>query len=144
MDPAYTSEWFEEYLYTFAACGRGDSDDLHALLHYYGVPLLLTSDEAAVALTSQDEVLRAIRRQIDAMRAAGYHRSATLSSNVVVLNATSALHTAAFSRQRADGSEIGRLRATYVITVGANGRRISALAVREPRAAAGSLDRSSA
>jgi hypothetical protein len=93
------------------------------------VPLLLTSDDGAVALTTESEVLSAVRRQIDAMRAAGYHRSDTLNSDAVALNARSALHTAEFSRQRADGSEIGRLRATYLITVGPNGRRISALAV---------------
>jgi hypothetical protein len=35
----------------------------------------------------------------------------------------------AFSRRRKAGSEIGRLRATYLITDGASGRRISALVV---------------
>ena len=121
--------WFDEYLGAFAACGRGESDDLRTLLQYYGVPLLLTSDETAVALTTEDEVLNAVRRQMEGMRAAGYNRSETLSSEVVAINATSALHTAEFSRRRADASEIGRMRVTYLITVGASGRRISALAV---------------
>jgi hypothetical protein len=121
--------WFDEYVGAFAACGRGESDDLRALLSYYGVPLLLTTDETAVALTSEGDVLTAIRRQIEGMRATGYDRSETLSSDVIPINATSVLHTAEFSRQRADGSEIGPLRVTYLITVGANGRRISALAV---------------
>jgi hypothetical protein len=99
------------------------------LLHYYGVPLLLTTDAAAVALVTEDEVLNAVRQQVTGMRAAGYDRSETLDSDMIVLNATSALHTAGFSRQRADGSEIGRLRATYLIIDGPHGRRISALAV---------------
>jgi hypothetical protein len=129
VDVTDTRMWFDEYLGAFTACGRGESDDLRTLLHYYGVPLVLTSDEAAVALTTEDEVLNAVRRQIEGMRAAGYNRSETLSSEVVAINATSALHTAEFSRRRADGSEIGRLRVTYLITVCANGRRISALAV---------------
>ena len=129
VDVTDARTWFDEYLGAFAACGRGDSDDLRTLLHYYGVPLLLTSDDAAVALTTEDEVLNAVRRQIEGMRAAGYNRSETLSSEVVAINATSALHTAEFSRRRADGSEIGRLRVTYLITVCANGRRISALVV---------------
>jgi hypothetical protein len=121
--------WFDEYLRAFAACGRGEFDDLRLLLRYYGVPLLLTTDAAAVALVTEDEVLNAVRQQIAGMRAAGYHRSEMLDSDVIVLNATSALHTASFSRQRTDGSEIGRLRATYLITDGPHGRRISALAV---------------
>jgi hypothetical protein len=56
-------------------------------------------------------------------------RSETLDSEVVAINATSALHTAEFSRRRADGTEIGRLRATYLIIDGSDGRRICALAV---------------
>ena len=129
VDVGDTGAWFDEYLRAFAACGRGESDDLGMLLHYYGVPLLLTTDAAAVALVTEDEVLNAVRQQITGMRAAGYDRSDTLDSDTIVLNATSALHTAGFSRQRADGSEIGRLRATYLITDGPQGRRISALAV---------------
>ena len=121
--------WFDEYLRAFAACGRGESEDLRILLQYYGLPLLLTTDEAAVALTTENEILNALRPQVEGMRAARYDRTETLSSEVVEINATSALHTAEFSRQRADGAEIGRLRASYLITVGPNGRRISALAV---------------
>lgn len=144
MDVADTRAWFNEYLLAFAACGRGASDELGALMDYYGVPLLLTTDAAAVALMTEADVLNAIGGQIAGLRAAGYDRTETLDSDTTAINATTAFHTAEFSRQRADGSEIVRLRATYVITVGAHGRRISALAVhsapdhRQP-ALAGSL-----
>jgi hypothetical protein len=99
---------------------------------YYGVPLVLSTDEAMVALTSEERVLKALGGQIDGMRAAGYERSETLDSHIVVLNATGALQTAEFSRRRADGAEMGRLRATYLITDGSTGRRISALARARP------------
>jgi hypothetical protein len=129
VDVADTRAWFNEYLLAFAACGRGASDDLGALMDYYGVPLLLTTDAAAVALMTEEDVLNAIGDQIAGLRAAGYDRTETLDSDTTALNATTAFHTAEFSRQRADGSEIGGLRATYLITLGAHGRRISALAV---------------
>jgi hypothetical protein len=129
VDVADVRAWFDEYLAAFAVCGRGESADLSLLLRYYGVPLLLTTDEAAIALGTEDEVLNAVGRQIEGMRAAGYHRSETLSSEIVAINATTALQTSEFARQRADGSEIGRLRATYLITAGPNGLRISTLAV---------------
>ena len=93
------------------------------------MPLLLSTDHAVLALTTSDEVLGAARQQIEGMRTADYERSETLESEIVALNATSALHTAAFSRRRKDASEIGRLRATYLITDGAHGRPISALVV---------------
>jgi hypothetical protein len=63
------------------------------------------------------------------MRAADYHHSDLLGSEVTVLNATSALYRGAFSRRRADGSEIGRLTVTYLVTDGTVGRRTSALAL---------------
>jgi hypothetical protein len=129
VEPTEISAWFDEYLAAFAACGRGESDDLDALLHYYGVPLLLTTDEAAFALTTADAVLRGIGPQIDGMRAAGFDDTEILSSEAVALNATTATFKAALSRRRADGSEIGRFVATYLITDGADGRRISALLV---------------
>lgn len=62
------------------------------------------------------------------MRAADYHYS-VLHSEITVLNATSARYRGAFSRRRADGSEIGRLTVTYLVTDGAVGRRTSALAL---------------
>lgn len=129
VETASVREWFDAYLRVFAACGRGECDDLSVLLQYYGVPLLLSTDQAVLALTTSDEVLGAARQQIERMRAADYERSETLESDTVALNATSSLHTAAFSRRRKDASEIGRLRATYLITDGASGRRISVLVV---------------
>jgi hypothetical protein len=128
VDSNDVSRWFEEYLNAFAACGRGDSDTA-SLLAYYGVPLLLTTDYGFAAQTSDDQVIAAVQQQIDGMRAADYGRSEILRSEVTVLNATSALYQGTISRQRSDGSEISRLTATYLVTDGPAGRRISVLAV---------------
>ncbi len=125
------SQWFGAYLDAFAACGRGERDT-SSLLGYYGVPLLLTTDGGFFALTSGDQVVAAVRPQVDGMRAAGYARSETLGSEVTVLNSASALHRGTFSHQRSDGSEINRLTATYLVTDGDAGRRISVLAVHSP------------
>ena len=120
--------WFSEYLDAYAASGRGERDPA-SLLAYYGVPLLLTTDAGFLALTTGDQVVAAVRQQVDGMRAADYDRSEVLDSAVTVLNSRSALYRAAFSRQRIDGGEISRLAATYLVTDGPVGRRISVLAV---------------
>jgi hypothetical protein len=52
-----------------------------------------------------------------------------VESDVTVLNTTTALYRGTFSRQRSDGGEINRLIATYLVTEGITGRRISVLAV---------------
>jgi len=125
------SRWFGEYLDAFAACGRGESE-AGSLLEYYGVPLLLTTDGGFAALTGDDQVVAALQQQIDGMRAAGYARTEILGSEVTVVNSASALYRGTFSRQRGDRGEIGRLTATYLVTDGAVGRRISVLAVHSP------------
>ncbi len=122
------SRWFDEYLEAFAACGRGERET-SSLLAYYGVPLLLSTDGRFIALTSSDQVVEFVQPQIDGMRSAGYHRTEVIDADVSVLNSTSALHRGTFSRRRRDGAEIGRLTATYLVTDGAAGRRISLLAV---------------
>ena len=131
VDSRDVSRWFGEYLDAFAACGRGESDT-GSLLGYYGVPLLLTTDDGFFALTSDDQVIAALQHQVDVMRAAAYGRSEVLDSKVTVLNSTTALYRGTFSRQRSDGGEISRLTLTYLVTDGAAGRRISVLAVHSP------------
>ena len=131
VDRNDVSRWFGEYLEAFAACGRGESET-DSLLGYYGVPLLITTGGGFVALTSGDEVVAAVQQQVDGMRAAAYGRSEILDSEVTVLNSASALYRGTFSRQRSDGGEISRLTATYLVTDGAAGRRISVLAVHGP------------
>jgi hypothetical protein len=131
VDSNDVSRWFGEYLEAFAACGRGEADT-DSLLEYYGVPLLVTTDDGFFALTTGDQVVAVLQQQVDGMRAATYSRSEILGSEVTVFNATAALYQGTFSRQRSDGSEINRLTASYLVTDGTEGRRISVLAVHTP------------
>jgi len=129
VDSSDVSRWFGEYLDVFGACCRGERDT-GALLGYFGVPLLLTTDGGYVALTSEEQVVAGLEPQVGQMRAAGYARSEILGAEVTVLNATSALCQEKISRQRGDGSEISLLVAAYLVTDGPAGRRISVLAVQ--------------
>jgi NTF2-like protein (DUF6841) len=120
--------WFGEYLEVFEACGRGESD-ARSLLGYWAVPLLMATHDGFIALTTEDQVVATAQQQVDGLRADAYDHSDIRGSDVTVLNATSVLYRAELSRRRADGEEISRLTATYLLTDGAPGRRISALLV---------------
>lgn len=128
VDSADIGRWFGGYLDTFAACARGERD-VDALLGYYGVPLLLTTDDGFFALTSGEQVLAAMRQQIEGMRAAGYAGTRALDSEVTVLNAASALYRGTYVWHRDDGTEIRRVSLTYLVADGEAGRRIPVLAV---------------
>jgi hypothetical protein len=128
VDTNEVRRWFDDYLDAFAACGRGEREAA-SLLEYYGVPLLITTDDGFFAMSTDDALIAGIQPQIDGMRAAAYQRSEILDSEVTIINAKSALYRATFSRQRSEGSEINRLTGTYFVTDGAAGRRISVLAI---------------
>jgi hypothetical protein len=129
MDTLEVKRWFDSYLADFVASGRGDTDDVRRILAHYGVPLLLSTDAECMALTDEAQLLAAAQQQIDGMRSAGYDRSDELVAETNVLNRSCATHRGRFSRLRADGSEIAQIEATYLITDGPAGRRISAIVV---------------
>ena len=128
MDDAEVERWFGEYLVAYAACGRGERET-GSLLEYYGVPLLITTDGGFFALAGAEQVVAGVQPQIVAMREAGYDRTEVLGIDVTRVNRSSALLRGTFSWQRADGSEFNRVTASYLVTDGPAGRRISVLAV---------------
>jgi uncharacterized NTF2-like protein DUF6841 len=126
MDPTDIRKWFDDYLSAYSGSVRGERDT-ESMLAYYAVPLLLTSDTQSVVLLNQEQVLGTVRQLIDQLQAAGWDRADMISCDVSVVNRTSALVRNVVSRQRRDGSEIGRPTFTYVLTDGSVGRRISAI-----------------
>jgi hypothetical protein len=131
MTESAIRRWFAEYVDVFEACGRGERD-ARSLLAYWGVPMLVATQDGPFPLPTEDQVLAAARQQIDRLRTAGYDRTDTLASTVTRLNARSALYQGEFRWQRADGSEIDRPTVTFLVTDGPDGPRISALVPHQP------------
>ena len=124
-------DWFARYLSTFAAMGRGESGP-DEVVHHYGIPFLLTTDDVVHSLGTVDEVAAWLQTQAVAMSTAGYGHTETLTSDVTILNRTTAVHRADLSRRRADGTEINQMSVTYVVTRGSDGFHISMLVVHSP------------
>lgn len=131
MGEREVEEWFERYLSAFAASGRGERRPSE-IAGFYSAPLLLTTDDLVLWLRTTDEVASWLQTQVDGMLAAQYDHSETLSGDTMILNHHTAIHRAAFSRQRANGEEINRLTVTYVVVHEAEGFRISALVLQSP------------
>jgi hypothetical protein len=123
-----SNAWLDAYLEAFAACGRGEREPA-VLLEHFAPPVLLSTDDVSVRLTDDSDILGWAQGQIDGMRAAGFDRIDVLDRAVEPLNATTALVHGAFARRRRDGSEISRLRATYLVVTTPGGERIAALVV---------------
>lgn len=128
MDSDDLRRWFGAYLEVFEACGRGAEDGIGRLLDCYDVPFVLGTDDGVLALTSEADVTRALQLQMRPVTTAAKSRLRRRGPDTV-----SALYRALLSRECGDGTEMGRLRVTYLITDGPAGRRISALLVHSAR-----------
>lgn len=129
VDKVDVRAWFDSYLADFVALGRGDVDDVGRMLNHYAVPMLLSTEAGCMVLIDETQVLAFAKQQIDSMRSAGYDRSDALAAETTIVNQSCALHRGQFARLRADGTEIARLEATYLITELPAGRRISAIII---------------
>ena len=127
MDAATVNRFLNEYLEAFAACVHGERE-IGSLLDYYGVPLIITSDDGVIALTTDSDVVTVIQSQIDGLRGLRFRRTEVLQSAVTGLNATSALYRASLARRDDTGAEIDCPTITYVVTDGEPGPRIAVLA----------------
>jgi hypothetical protein len=132
MREAEVRAWFDQYLKALAALGRGETEDLRSLLEYYGVPLLVATDDAVQALSTEDGVIGFARQQVEAMRAASVDRIETMACDITELNANAVLYRGDFARRRSDGTEAARLRVTYVITADMVGVRVSVAVIHTP------------
>lgn len=127
MDADTVSRFLDEYLEAFASCVLGQQE-IDTLLHYYGVPLIITSDDGVIALVTHSEVATVMQGQVDGLRALRYRGTRVIQSEVIGLNATSAIYRASLSRYDDKSDEIDSPTITYVVTGADDDLRISVLA----------------
>lgn len=127
MDIPALEHWYAAYLDDFRALARGETDDPAALVRHYASPLLLVTGAGTTVLADPVQAGAHLRPQVAALRADGYDRSDLLESETTVLNGVCATHRARVARVRTDGSQIARLQATYLVTLGPDGHRIAAM-----------------
>lgn len=127
VDAKTVGRFLNEYLEAFAGCVLGEQE-ITKLLAFYGVPLMITSDDGVIALTTDNEVATVIQGQVDGLRALRYRGPRVLQSEVIGLNATSAIYRASLSRYDDKSDEIDSPTITYVVTSTDDDLRISMLA----------------
>lgn len=129
MDTADVELWFASYLDCFVALGRGERDDVEAILDFYDVPMLLSAPGGTTWLRDADHVAGVVRAQVEGLRHAGFYRTEVADARTVVLNDGCARHEGRFTRRTADGTEIASFTASYVVAEGPRGPRIAVLAL---------------
>jgi hypothetical protein len=131
VDESAVATWFADYLAAFAALGRGESPPAD-VVGFYSTPFLLTTDDMTTSFATVDQVDAWLHSQAVSMAAAGYHRTDVLDSSVEILNHTTAVLRSRFSRLRVDGTRIGTMTVTYLVTGDKDGLHIAALVLHSP------------
>ena len=106
--------WYDRYLDAFTGLAAGERDDLDALLEYFGVPLVILTEDRYLALPTRGAVLGTAQALIDRLRRAHYASSTVHRLDVRPLNARVAFIDGAFSRHDRTGDELERFGTAYL------------------------------
>jgi hypothetical protein len=120
-------EFFERYSTTFVDLALGKRSDLNALLSFYGAPLrfigptfhMVMKDDAAI--TGPDGMGGELQR----LRQAHFGGSSLGKCDITVLNARAALVDAIWVRRDDSGAVMARFAVIYLVTLTAQGWRIT-------------------
>jgi len=120
--------WFAAYLDTFASLA-GEGADEESLLDFYGVPLVIVTDDRCLALPDRAAVVRVVRSMADGLLRADYAGSTVHRLDVRSLNARAVLVEGEFGRHDRKGGEFERIGVTYLVAKAADGWRFTSIVV---------------
>jgi len=121
--------WFAAYLDTFASLAAGGGADEESLLDFYGVPLVIVTDDCCSALLDRAAVVGVARSMADGLLRADYAGSTVHHLDVRPLNARAVLVEGVFGRRDRKGVEFERLGVTYLVAKTADGWRFTSMVV---------------
>jgi hypothetical protein len=123
------SEWFRSYLRTFTALGRNQRNDVGALLAFFGVPVILTTNSRTAIVTSESTLVSILGAQVQALRNAGYGAAVANHLHTRTINRHAMILESDWTRYDTDGCVLAKFQATYGLTRMPVGWRITSVAV---------------
>jgi hypothetical protein len=101
-------DWFGGDLGTFTSLVAGERSDLESILAFFGVPLVIVTDDRYLPLSTGDAVLGTANTLIDQLLQANYAGSTVHRLDMRSLNARAALVDGELSRHDRRGDELAR------------------------------------
>ncbi len=118
---------FERYGPTFVELATGKRSDRDALLEFYGAPLTFIGPTFHMVMKDNAAITgpEGMGGEIDRLRQANFGGSTLDRCDISVLNDRAALVAALWLRRDAAGSLMARFAVTYLVTLAAEGWRIT-------------------
>ena len=124
--------WYDRYLDAFTGLAAGERNDFGALLAFFGVPLVILTEDRYVALPTREAVLATAHSLIDQLRQANYAGSTVHNLDVRPLNARAAVIDGVFSRHDREGNELEHFGTTYLVARTDTGWRFASIVITAP------------
>lgn len=124
--------WHGSYLDTFTRLAAGENTELESVLSFFGVPLVIVTDDRYLGLSTRDAVLGTAKALIDQLLRVNYAGSTVHRLDIRPLNARAALVEGEFSRYDRRGDELERFGAVYLVAKTDEGWRITSLIFTAP------------
>ena len=124
--------WYDRYLDTFTGLAAGERDDLDALLEFFGVPLVIVTEDRYVALPTREAFLSTAQTLINRLRQVNYDGSTVHRLDIRPLNARAAVIDSGFSRHDWAGNELERFGTVYLAAKTDGGWRFTSIVFTLP------------
>ncbi|HEX2280810.1 MAG TPA: hypothetical protein VHG52_03510 [Thermomicrobiales bacterium] len=119
--------WYDRYLETFTSLAAGERTDFESLLAFFGVPLVILTEERYLALPTREAVFSTLQTLVDQLRGVNYAGSTVHRLDVRPLNARAAFIDGVFSRHNRVGNELERFGAAYLVAMTDEGWRFTVI-----------------
>jgi hypothetical protein len=129
---AEISDWYGGYLDTFTSLAAGERTDLDSVLNFFGVPLVIVTDDRFLALSTRDEVLGTAKALIDQLLQVNYASSTVHRLDIRPFNIRAVLVEGEFSRHDRRGDELERFGTTYLVAKTDEGWRFTSIVFTTP------------
>jgi hypothetical protein len=129
---AEVRDWYGGYLDTFTGLAAGERTDLESVLGFFGVPLVIVTDDRYLNLSTREEVLATAEALIDQLLRANYAGSTVHRLDMRPLNARAALVEGEFSRHDRRGDEFERFGTAYLVARTDEGWQFTSIIITAP------------
>ena len=129
---AEVRDWYGGYLDTFTSLAAGERTDLDSVLNFFGVPLVIVTDDRFLALSTRDEVLGTAKALIDQLLQVNYASSTVHRLDIRPFNVRAVLVEGEFSRHNRGGDELERFGTTYLVAKTDEGWRFTSIVFTTP------------
>jgi hypothetical protein len=122
--------WYDAYFTTFVKLAVGERSDVDSLLDFYGVPMVVITENGCRALSNREEVLSFAKSALDDLIRMNYAGTTIERLDIRPLDPYAAFVEGVFSRRDSQGKEFDQAGSAYLVARTNRGWRVASFVPR--------------